>query len=971
MKRKLAATLYRRIRHLVLLSFVWSWLGVAPTIGDVTAADNPNPPTSPVKLIFIHHSTGGNWLADANDSSPYGELGKALMNNNYYVSATNYGWGPDGIGDRTDIVNWPEWFTGANHTAILTALYAETGQNIQEFGAWTRMATDPGGLNRIVLFKSCFPNSNLTGNPTDPAYAEPNDWEYSVANAKAVYNRLLTYFATRQDKLFVVITAPPLNESEYPEDAQTPAARAANARAFNNWLVNNWLTGYAHSNVAVFDYYNVLTSNGGSPEINDVGQATGNHHRWWNGAVQHIQSVNNNFPAYPSGDSHPGTAGHRKATAEFLPLLNVFYHRWQSGIDNPPGKAVLISPTGTIATNKPAYAWNAVTNSSYYYLWVNDATGNKIKKWFTAAEAGCASGAGTCTVTPSTSLATGSGQWWIQTWNSYGYGPWSSTMNFTVRLGTKPDAATLVSPKGTIATSKPSYVWNAVSNATWYYLWVNDPAGAKVKIWYTAAQAGCAAGTGQCTVTPTNTLSNGNHTWWIQTWNDYGYGPWSTALNFMVNTAAGNLIQPGDFSYVGAFRLLDEGERPKTFEYGGGAMTFNPAGDPSGPEDGFSGSLFIMGHNRMPYGDLPDGNQVAEVTIPVPTIQAQVRDLNQAAFIQNFQNVANGFFTNLDEIPRVGMAYLNHQATGPRIHLSWGQNIQDETTASHAWFSPTLSTPNMKGTWFIGNQSVYSVNDYIFEIPSAWADAHVGGRYLGTGRFKDGGWSGMGPALFAYRPWIDSSGTPAPSGTHLQEKTLLLYEKSTNTENIEKSLQGYQHPDEWSGGQWITTSSGKAGVLFAGNKSVGTKYWYGYLNPSGAQYPCVDADLIGQFTLCRMANGQPCPQSDLTECTNHTSERGWWTTRWESRMILYDPADMAKVAAGELESWEPQPYAYLSIHNRLYLNPSGIELNELGSGEQRRYIIGDAAFDRTHGLLYVLELFADQARPVVHVWRVS
>ena len=59
------------------------------------AVDNPNPPTSPVRLIFIHHSTGGNWLADPNDDSPHGGLGRALMNNNYYVSATNYGWGPD------------------------------------------------------------------------------------------------------------------------------------------------------------------------------------------------------------------------------------------------------------------------------------------------------------------------------------------------------------------------------------------------------------------------------------------------------------------------------------------------------------------------------------------------------------------------------------------------------------------------------------------------------------------------------------------------------------------------------------------------------------------------------------------------------------------------------------------------------------------------------------------------------------
>ena len=53
-------------------------------------ADNPTPPGQPVRLVFIHHSTGGAWLADPNGDQPYGGLGRALMNNNYYVSATNY-----------------------------------------------------------------------------------------------------------------------------------------------------------------------------------------------------------------------------------------------------------------------------------------------------------------------------------------------------------------------------------------------------------------------------------------------------------------------------------------------------------------------------------------------------------------------------------------------------------------------------------------------------------------------------------------------------------------------------------------------------------------------------------------------------------------------------------------------------------------------------------------------------------------
>jgi len=430
-------------------------------------------------------------------------------------------------------------------------------------------------------------------------------------------------------------------------------------------------------------------------------------------------------------------------------------------------------------------------------------------------------------------------------------------------------------------------------------------------------------------------------------------------------------VQPGDVQYLGAFRLPGGDVRPETFAYGGNAMTFNPNGDPSGPDDGFPGSLFVMGHDRLAYGELPDGSQVAEISVPVPVTSDNLNELNQAEFLQAFHNVTEGFFTELEEIPRTGIQLLDTPATGAKIHLAWGQHLQpDPPVASHAWFDPDLSAPDLQGTWFIGNQSLYSVNGYLFEIPASWADEHAGGRTLGTGRFRDGGWSGMGPALFAYRPWLDDSGTPAPSGTHLEETVLLLYDSSENTPNIERCLDGYQHPDEWEGGAWITTDTGKSAVLFAGTKGTGAKYWYGYVNPAGPETPCVDEEMVGELTVCRLADGTPCPPEDLTECAGHNDYRGWWSARFDARLVLYDPADLAQVAAGESASWEPQPYAFVDIDDYLFFNPAGVEQDMLGTGVQRRFRIGTVAYDRSHDLLYVLELFADEAKPVVHVWGV-
>jgi hypothetical protein len=253
------------------------------------------PPESPVKLIFIHHSTGENWLADG-----YGNLGRRLAANNYFVSDTNYGWGPNSIGDRTDIINWREWFRSNRTPRYMEALLNESEQH----SAYTRLSDDPGDENQIVMFKSCFPNSALAGSPNDP----PDSTEdFTVGHAKFVYNDLLEYFRTRPDKLFIVITAPPLQDSTY----------ADNARAFNNWLVYDWLTenNYALGNVAVFDFYNVLTH----PR---------NHHGVRKGQIVHTSNGVNTLYYDSDGDDHPNVRGSRKATREFVPLLNLYYHRF-------------------------------------------------------------------------------------------------------------------------------------------------------------------------------------------------------------------------------------------------------------------------------------------------------------------------------------------------------------------------------------------------------------------------------------------------------------------------------------------------------------------------------------------------------------------------------------------------------------------------------------------------------------------
>ncbi|NPV60474.1 MAG: hypothetical protein HPY75_12560 [Actinobacteria bacterium] len=334
------------------------------------AADSAAPPRNPVKLIFVHHSCGENWLSDDD-----GGLGKALRDNNYFVSDTNYGWGPDEIGSSTDIGHWWSWFRGPSSTSYTGALYAESGQH----SSYSRLASDPGGENEIVMFKSCFPNSALEGSPSDPVppiASNPlkgGSSPLTVANAKGIYIDLLEYFKTRRDKLFIAVTAPPLRDGTY----------AANARAFNNWLVNDWLDGYPYPNVFVFDFYNVLTSNGGSAYASDFGWETGNHHRWLNGAVQHKTDGGGNTLAYPSGDDHPNYVGNQKATGEFLPLLNVAYNRFKAGQVPAPvitgvspgsgsaGTQVTITGSGFGASRGESHVAFGPVRATQYFEWTD------------------------------------------------------------------------------------------------------------------------------------------------------------------------------------------------------------------------------------------------------------------------------------------------------------------------------------------------------------------------------------------------------------------------------------------------------------------------------------------------------------------------------------------------------------------------------------------------------------------------
>jgi hypothetical protein len=258
---------------------------------------NTLPPAVTERLVFIHHSCGDNWLDTGN-----GNLGDTLGTNNYYVRDIYYGWDAPynvDIGNETDTDDWPTWFTDmtvqengvARRDNIMNAVYTTDSMH-----ATYSPITNPGGENDIIMFKSCYPLSEVGD---------------SIDDEKAIYNEILSYFELHPDKLFILVTPP----------GESTVSSYVNTHELCQWLVdeeNGWLAAYPLDNVGVFDFYCVLS------ELDS-------RHTVENGQLVYSYAADYDgvSPFHDGGNNHPNAAGNQKSTDEFVPLLNRLYNRWK------------------------------------------------------------------------------------------------------------------------------------------------------------------------------------------------------------------------------------------------------------------------------------------------------------------------------------------------------------------------------------------------------------------------------------------------------------------------------------------------------------------------------------------------------------------------------------------------------------------------------------------------------------------
>lgn len=185
-------------------------------------ADNHGDLTS---VLFVHHSVGQNLIRQGGLRERLAESGFRLWDQEYNNRGLT---GPDGNargyaywipGDNTDPDGYEAIFRQPVH-----ALPWNTLSGILQ--------------HEVIVFKSCYPVSDIRDDAALERY-------------RSHYLAIRSTTDAHRDKLFIVVTPPPLNPSA------TSSAAAARARAFADWLGSpEFLDG--HANLFTFDLFGSL-----------------------------------------------------------------------------------------------------------------------------------------------------------------------------------------------------------------------------------------------------------------------------------------------------------------------------------------------------------------------------------------------------------------------------------------------------------------------------------------------------------------------------------------------------------------------------------------------------------------------------------------------------------------------------------------------------------------------------------------
>ncbi len=221
------------------------------------------------------------------------------------------------------------------------------------------------------------------------------------------------------------------------------------------------------------------------------------------------------------------------------------YSVWSVGtnftVAIPPVTPTPYTPMGAVSGNTP-FTWASDSTAEWHYLWIAGEDGTVWNQWY--QDSVICDMSSICTVNLPFVLNTGYYVWWVQSYSSFGgFSAWTAGTNFTVN--TPPAAPTQVAPNGSLNPGDvPTFIFNPVAGADWYYVWVSGPNGHVLDMWF--SDSICAGGF--CTAMTGVAMNDiGAYRWWVQAWGPAGgYSVWSGPMNYSVNAP-----------------IPDEGEEPE------------------------------------------------------------------------------------------------------------------------------------------------------------------------------------------------------------------------------------------------------------------------------------------------------------------------------------------------------------------------------------------------------------------------
>lgn len=363
-------------------------------------------------------------------------------------------------------------------------------------------------------------------------------------------------------------------------------------------------------------------------------------------------------------------------------------------------------------------------------------------------------------------------------------------------------------------------------------------------------------------------------------------------------------------------------------------MAFVPTGDPSGPEDGYEGSLFItLVDGAQGGGGSPNTydvtGKVGEVNIPRPTLTFNPNQMNAATSLQDGGFVRGSLWTEQNwALARSGDVYYREASgsqTSGKLYLTCfdSYNVASEDRSTLQWADTTLATPNTAGPWHVGPAAADEADlthylkwaDYMCDVPEWFTDAYLdsvdmmligsGGREAGT----EG--ASQGPTAHLIHPWDE--GNPPAASSFLDAITLLAYPRVGSALDVcsisDTPLDGYNINDVYADAFWPSKAIDFGAdtlncFVVIGTHCTKTGSYYNSAYPNG-------------YHGCPAVSGPGvCDENAPGYCCGDPNDEA---PGYIVQMLFYDVDDFVDVIGGTSDPWDVQPAYTVDITG--YLPP--------------------------------------------------